>query len=91
MRKGSNSRGRVILYTKTDIAQTMGVTTQALSNWIKRYPDFPQPEYSDADGSVCLYTAEDVKAIHTYLTKSLQESNDRLKDLIKEDGTNADA
>jgi predicted transcriptional regulator len=70
--------GRTILYTKSDIAEVMGVTTQAVSNYIRRYEDFPGPEYSNSDGSVCLYTAEDLKEIYAFLTVKFSEANDRL-------------
>lgn len=74
----SHQVGRTILYTKSDIAEVMGVTTQAVSNYIRRYEGFPAPQYSNEDGSVCLYTAEDLKEIYSFLTAKFSEANDRL-------------
>lgn len=77
--------GRTILFTKSDIAEVMGVTVQAVSNYIRRYEDFPAPQYSNLDGSVCLYTAEDLKKIYSFLTAKFAEANVRLNDKL---GTN---
>lgn len=74
----SHQVGRTILYTKSDIAEVMGVTVQAVSNYIRRYEGFPAPQYSNADGSVSLYTGEDLKEIYAFLTVKFSEATERL-------------
>lgn len=67
------AKGKDFLFSKGDIAEIMGMTTQALANRSTRDADFPQPTYSNQSGTVQLYTKDDVKKIHEHLTKADKE------------------
>lgn len=70
------------LFAKQDVADMMGITAQALSNRASRDEKFPRPTYTNVSGTVSLYTAEDVKAIHEFLRKEEQERLDKLTEAI---------
>lgn len=76
------TRENNFLFAKGDIAEMMGMTTQALANRSTRDPEFPQPTYSNKSGSVQLFTKEDVKKIHEYLTKGERERLAKLSEAI---------
>jgi hypothetical protein len=62
-----------ILYSKGDIAELVGMSTQALANRASRDDGFPKSTYTNASGTVQLYTKADIKAIHEFLTKPDRE------------------
>lgn len=66
------------LFSKGDIAEIMGLTTQGFANRSNRDPEFPKPTYSNKSGTVQLYTKEDVKKIHEHLTKADRERIEKL-------------
>jgi hypothetical protein len=66
------------LFSKADISEMMGITTQGFANRISRDADFPQPTYSNRNGTVVLYTKEDVAAIHAHMTRADRERIERL-------------
>lgn len=66
------------LFSKGDIAEIMGLTTQGFANRSNRDKDFPKPTYSNKSGTVQLYTKEDVKKIHEHLTKADRERIEKL-------------
>lgn len=76
------TRDKDFLFSKGDIAEMMGMTTQALANRSTRDTDFPQPTYSNKSGSVQLYTKDDVKKIHEHLTKADRERIEKLNAAI---------
>lgn len=78
----SKGREKDFLFSKGDIADMMGMTTQALANRSTRDADFPQPTYSNKSGSVQLYTKDDVKKIHEHLTKADRERIEKLNAAI---------
>lgn len=78
----SKPREADFLFSKGDIAEMMGMTTQALANRSTRDTDFPQPTYSNKSGSVQLYTKDDVKKIHEHLTKADRERLEKLNAAI---------
>jgi len=71
-------KGTTILFSKSDIADMMGTTTQSLANRMKREKDFPRPTYSNSGGTMVLYSAEDVKRVHEHMTKADRERTARL-------------
>jgi hypothetical protein len=72
------------LFSKGDIAEIMGLTTQGFANRSNRDPEFPQPTYSNKSGTVQLYTKEDVKKIHEHLTKADRERIEALNKAFSE-------
>jgi hypothetical protein len=78
----ASAKNQVKLFSKGDIADMMGITSQALSNRAGRDEQFPKPTYVNVSGQVALYTADDVKAIHEYLRKEEQERLDKLTQAI---------
>lgn len=72
-----------ILYSKGDIAALIGMSTQALANRSSREEDFPRPTYTNASGTVQLYTKADIKAITEYLSKPERERLARLNAALK--------
>jgi hypothetical protein len=76
--KAAEKAAQVTLFSKGDIAEMMGMTTQALTNRSTRDPLFPKPTYSNASETVQLFTKDDVKAIHEYLTKGERERLEKL-------------
>jgi type I restriction enzyme M protein len=48
------------LVAASDIAEMCGVGKPAVSNWIARYPDFPQPLVTVARGMTHLFSREAV-------------------------------
>lgn len=79
----TTAQKQVTLFSKGDVAEMMGMTTQALANRSTRDADFPQPTYSNQSGTVQLYTADDVKKIHEFLTKGERERLEKLNKAIK--------
>jgi hypothetical protein len=67
------------MFSKGDIAEMMGFTTQALANRTSRDKDFPRATYSNKSGSVQLYTKDDVKKIHEHLTRADRERLEKLE------------
>jgi hypothetical protein len=47
-----------MIVSTTEIAQAAGVGVSAVSNWIQRWPDFPQP--IDSFGHTTLYAVDEV-------------------------------
>jgi hypothetical protein len=72
------------LFSKGDIAEIMGLTTQGFANRSNRDADFPKPTYSNKSGTVQLYTKEDVKKIHEHLTKADRERIEKLNKAFSE-------
>lgn len=77
-------KGTEILFSKSDIAEMMGTTTQALANRMKREKDFPRPTYSNKGGTMVLYSREDVKKVHEHMTKADRERTAKLKEALGE-------
>lgn len=77
------TQAQEILYSKGDIAELVGMSTQALANRASREEDFPKPTYTNASGTVQLYTKADIKAIHEFLTKPDRERIERMNKAIK--------
>ena len=77
------TKAQEILYSKGDIAELVGMSTQALANRASREEDFPKPTYTNASGTVQLYTKADIKAIHEFLTKPDRERIERMNKAIK--------
>jgi hypothetical protein len=48
------------LVSPADIAEECGVGKSAVSNWIARYPDFPQPLATVAQGKTALFSRKAV-------------------------------
>ncbi len=48
------------LVSPADIAEECGATRATVSNWVKRYPDFPQPLTTVARGRTKLYSRKAV-------------------------------
>lgn len=48
------------LVAASDIAEMCGATRPTVSNWLRRYPDFPQPLVTVAGGSTALYSRKAV-------------------------------
>jgi hypothetical protein len=78
----TTAKKQVTLFSKGDVADMMGMTTQALANRSTRDAGFPQPTYSNQSGTVQLYTADDVKKIHEFLTKGERERLEKLNKAI---------
>lgn len=77
-------KGTEILYSKSDIAEIMGITTQALANRMKREKDFPKPTYSNKGGTMVLYSKDDMKRVHEFLTKEDRERTAKLAKALGE-------
>jgi hypothetical protein len=72
------------MFSKGDVAEMMGITTQALANRTTRDENFPQPTYSNKSGSVQLYTKDDVKKIHEVLQAAEREAREKLEAALAE-------
>lgn len=77
---------QTICFSKGDIAEMMGVTTQAMANRAAREEGFPPPTYTNESGTVVLYTAEDVKKIHEFMTRADRERLNKLEAALKGKG-----
>jgi hypothetical protein len=76
--------GTEILFSKSDIAEMMGTTTQALANRMKREKDFPRPTYSNKGGTMVLYSKADVKKVHEFMTAADKERTKKLAEALGE-------
>jgi hypothetical protein len=68
-----------LLLSKGDLGRVLGITTQTFANRATRDPKFPQPTYSNASGSVALYSQEDAKKVYDYMTQDAQRKLDEAK------------
>lgn len=76
--KAGSSQDTHSLFSKADISEMMGITTQAFANRISRDADFPQPTFSNRNGTVSLYSKDDVTKIHEHMTRADRERIERL-------------
>jgi len=79
----AKTQAQSILYSKGDVAELFEMSTQALANRASRDEDFPKPTYTNASGSVQLYTKDDIQAITDYLTRPEREKAERLAAKLK--------
>lgn len=77
------TKAQEILYSKGDIAALVDMSTQALANRASREEGFPRPTYTNASGTVQLYTKADVRAIHEFLTRPERERIERMNAALK--------
>jgi hypothetical protein len=77
------TEGTEVLFSKSDIAEMMGMSTQALANRAKREEGFPKPTYSNRGGTMVLYSAKDVEAIVEFMTREDRERTARLAAALK--------
>lgn len=80
------AEGQIICFSKGDIADMMGVTTQAMANRAAREEGFPPPTYTNESGSVVLYTEEDVRKIYEFMTRADRERLSRLDKAMAKKG-----
>lgn len=72
------TQAQTVLWSKGDVAEKFGMTTQALANRATRDPSFPRPTYTNKNGTVELFTAEDVRRVGEYLLKPSEEQRARI-------------
>ena len=75
---------QIVLYSKGDVAEKLGLTTQALANRVARDPDVPRPTYTNQSGTVELYTADDVKRVGAYLLRPSEDIAKRINAALKD-------